>query len=95
MSLSEIAGDMMVQSVMTTTGGKATRTLSHGLELTLYNRKEHWYLRLYRGYENKLPSQTEINVCLKAFFGKDYTIEREGAREDSRSGLAYWLKIGK
>lgn len=89
--LSDITADMFIGAA--TKKRQATRKLSGGLELTLYNREEYWYLRLYRPDELKLPSQTEITVCKKAFFGKE--AEQEGCRPDSRGGTAYWIKVEK
>jgi len=91
--LSEIAGDMMIEAAANKKR-QATRKLSKGLELTLYDRDEYFYLRLYRA-ELKLPSQTEITVCKNAFFGKDVKVTQEGCHPDSRGGTAYWIKVLK
>lgn len=92
MSLVDIAADMLIEAA---NKGRSIRKLQRGLEVTLYDYNGCSYLRLYRGHERKLPSQTEINICLKAFFGEEYELIQEGARDDRRGGIAYWIKVEK
>jgi len=90
--LSEIAGDMKIEAA--TGKRKSMRKLSRGLELTLYDRDEHYYLRLYRPGAKVSPSENEVKICKNAFFGNEES-EQEDYRPDSRGGTAYWIKVLK
>jgi hypothetical protein len=63
MSLKKVAASMHVEALKK---GKSARTLSRGLRLTLFYRRDDIVLALSRA--NVLPSEKEVDICQHNFF---------------------------